>query len=277
MHLRLSALVLATLALQAESYERRTFEGVQEVQLELNLGECKLSRSGDGKVHVEWVWEYPEGVFDTALEQKGTHLALREIYLKDRVSGQTSWRVAVPDGTRVRLNTQRGDVEVQELNLELKGSTGTGDLTLERVQGKVQLSTGAGRVRMSECEGSFTVESGTGSMKVSNAKGALHLACGTGDLELDLPFAPYEDLWLKSATGQVTVSFGSAFSGLLECLTTDERGRVKSPWPFANTNRFTSSEGQCVLKQVQRGKGGAKVHLETATGKLIVKPASGDR
>jgi len=261
--------------LHGEAFQRRVFEAPRELHLDLNLGDCRIEKSGDGKVYVELVQAYPEGVFTPSFEMKGSRLCLGERFTDDRRSGKSQWRIAVPDGLCVAYASQWGSLSIDGVRLDIEGTTGMGSIRLKQVSGAISLSTGTGRIEADGASGDLVLKSGTGDVKARacrlDRRGRFE--SGTGDVDITLPSGRGYELDLASGMGRARLRLlGQAPEGYFELLSTDERGHLRCGWPFDREERFTDARGHCTRKSFTRGGAGTRIVLTVGCGKAEVLP-----
>ncbi|MCP4220232.1 MAG: DUF4097 domain-containing protein [bacterium] len=108
------------------------------------------------------------------------------------------------------------NLKVESNDINLTKSTGTasivctsGDITLDEVVGKICIQTYSGRVDLEDCGGGLKVKSSCGNIQAENIaimeKSAFRTAFGS--IELSLSRSPIADLYLDSASDNITLDF----------------------------------------------------------------------
>ncbi len=105
---------------------------------------------------------------------------------------RVSFRLEVPAGTRVLLETGSGDIRVRGRLGATDARAGSGDVVVGGSTAALRLRTGSGDVRADTTGGAVTAESGSGDVDVRapRARG-LRLRSGFGDVSARVADVPY--------------------------------------------------------------------------------------
>ncbi len=251
-------LVLAPAAVRVQAVELsgpRAFEGVRTLQVRMGGGECRLSPSTDGKVHVE---ENPL-TSDTTLQQTGTQLRVQA-----SPSGRATLHLWVPGGLVVHFQSTSANLRVERIQVDLQASTATGQVEVQGVQGSLRVASASGQVRVKDCDGmALTADTALGGQEVVRVKGRLNLRTGSGRVtlsdfsgELGVS-AGSGDVLLRQVSGNLGVSSGSG-DIQAERLALQERGTFTSG---SGDVVVDMPEGSAFRLQLQTGSGDAQVRL----------------
>ena len=291
----LCLLVSTALFSATEETLDKSFEAQDEVRFKLVLGDCKVKKSTDGRIHVNLVYSYKAEIkFEPIMEIKGSRLILEEKYRgkSENNKGYSKWTVAVPDGIEIDLNSATGSLNVDGLNLEIEGSTGTGEIELSNVKGEFEVSSGTGNVDVKDSEGEFEVSSGTGNVDINNSKGNFeassgtgnvkadgitlddegNFSSGTGDAEVVFPEGTDFELNVSSGTNDAELNMkGKPIEGYFEFKCHARRGRIDSPIKFDEEKEYEEGDQKYLQKSFTKGNKSIRVYISTGTGKAKLK------
>lgn len=120
------------------------------------------------------------------------------------------FRIAVPLGTRISVESGSGNVTVDGVDGEVEIDVGSGDVRVKGLGAGVRVDTGSGRVRAEDVRGRVYVDSGSGEVTVLRADGPVIIDAASGPVEV------------ADVIGDVKVDNGSGAVGL-----TRVRGNVE--------------------------------------------------
>jgi hypothetical protein len=157
-----------------------------------------------------------------------------------RVEGATTWmfggpqlrvHVFVPQGARVEVRSQGGDVRVDDLvgrvrarvrdaDIEIRGVDGPvklrvvgGDTTLDEIRGSVDVTTSEGDIHASWITGPVEARTNDGRIRLEHVSGPITAKSLDGSVELSEVEGPVD---ARSEAGTVSASFTRATGGSLE-------------------------------------------------------------
>lgn len=179
-----------------EKKAEETFDAKKEVCIKLILGDCRLEKSSDSKIHVHLVYEYDQMEnFEFRMEDRGRYINLEEDLKGRNNDGYSRWTVAVPDNTEIEFKSATGNFKIQGLSLDVDASTGTGDVQAAGIT--------------LEYEGDFS--------------------SGTGDAEVEFPDRKDFELTVSSGTNDAVLMMkGKPIKGYFEFKCHARRGRIGS-------------------------------------------------
>jgi hypothetical protein len=301
------SLMVSTAILAAPGEKmNKTFDKKETIRIKLVLGECRLEKSSDGRIHVNLEYAYePEMSYEPRMEERGNTLYLEEKLRGKNPDGHSAWTVAVPGSTEIEFKSATGSLYIEGLDVEVDGSTGTGNIDLKNVKGKYDLSTGTGsvdligskgdfdlssgtgNVKISGSEGTFDTSSGTGNVKIKDCKGDFDAGSGTGNVEAEGLTIEYEGNF-SSGTGDAEVAFpegtnfeltvasgtddaildmnGRPIEGYFEFKCHAKRGHIVSPVRFDKEEEYEENDQKYLIKSFTQGKDTPKVYIKTGTG-----------
>jgi hypothetical protein len=118
------------------------------------------------------------------------------------------FQITVPVGTRLRLSTQNGDVQVRGVKGELEVTTYNGDIAVTET-GRTELRTFTGDIRVRSATGEVRVNSMSGDVEVDQAAGEIEVHTVSGDV--DLRDVRSRFVRVRSTSGRI--SFGGPIDG----------------------------------------------------------------
>jgi hypothetical protein len=305
--------LMASLSLttNAEEEIQKTFDRKKEIRFKLSLGDIRLKKSSDDRIHVHLVYSYEkQDRFEPTLDEKATYLYLRERYHGKNPRGYSKWTVAVPDETKIKFSTGTGDLYVDGLNIEIDGSTGTGEIEINNAKGEFDVSTGTGNLYISHSEGEFDVSSGTGNVYADESQGEFELSSGTGkveiknckgnfevrsgtgdvnahgltleqegtfssgteDVQVAFPEGDFIVLVVSSSTDTASLDMrGKSLDGHFEFTCHARKGRIISPVKFDSEEEYWEGDDKYYRKSFTKGKSKRKIFISTGTGTAQLK------
>lgn len=287
--------LMASLSLttNAEEEIQKTFDRKKEIRFKLSLGDIRLKKSSDDRIHVHLVYSYEkQDRFEPTLDEKATYLYLRERYHGKNPRGYSKWTVAVPDETKIKFSTGTGDLYLDGLNIEIDGSTGTGEIEINNAKGEFDVSSGTGNVYADESQGEFELSSGTGKVEIKNCKGNFEVRSGTGDVnahgltleqegtfssgtedvQVAFPEGDFIVLVVSSSTDTASLDMrGKSLDGHFEFTCHARKGRIISPVKFDSEEEYWEGDDKYYRKSFTKGKSKRKIFISTGTGTAQLK------
>jgi hypothetical protein len=287
----------------------KTFD-VKDLKIDLVLGSCKITKSSDTRIHVHLEYSYSDNEFEARFEEKTRYIDIEEKFYGDNHHGYSRWTVRVPNGVDIDIESATGSLSIEDVDLELEGSSGTGDIELNKTRGEVEVSTGTGsveilnskgefdassgtgRVIVENSEGEFDVSSGTGKVNIEDSKGNFEassgtgkveatkitiedegeFSCGTGDVEVFSPSGNDFDLEVSSGTNDaVLIMGGKPLEGYFEFECHARRGDIISPVKFDKEEDYWEGDNHYLRKSFTKGKGTPRYYIHTGTGRATLK------
>lgn len=290
---------------------RDGFTDVKSIQLSTGSGDAVILRGNGPEVGLVIEYTYSDDVFKPKIRQSGDLLVLEE-EIANRLMmsrGQSTWTLTVPAGLDIRFSTGSGDLEVNDLDVNLNLSSGSGDVSLKRVNGEIRhasgsgdldidafsgtlrSATGSGDFSLSGSSGDFSVATGSGDVDVDGhigalkastgsgdvtvedlvANGDIKIATGSGDIDLELSAEAKGEIWLASGSGSNTLDLnGFAPKGEWVIQTSLNRRRVEAPFEFDSTREVRSNGNRYREYRKVFDGSSPSVKISTGSGEVII-------
>jgi hypothetical protein len=110
--------------------------------------------------------------------------------------------VTVPSRYNVQLNTSGGDIQIGDLNGEVRVKTSGGDVDLGRIGGIVEAKTSGGDVSIASARAAATLGTSGGDIAAGEIHGALNVRTSGGDIEIRRALG---DLVAHTSGGSITI------------------------------------------------------------------------
>jgi hypothetical protein len=303
--------VLVSSGLLAQNVVNKSFKNVKKIKINTASGSCSLVKSKDATVTVDLQHTYEGDRYEPRMEMEGDRLVIKEVFHRNSASGSSNWKLAVPDGLPIQFSTGSGDLEVNDLSVDIDASTGSGDLIFNKVKGKVKGSTGSGDVELSYFTGDIQLNTGSGNMQIRNSGGDISLNCGSGNLklsdnkavisantgsgsidarnlvlegsskfntgsgdaEISLSATPAYDLAVNSGSGDAQLNFnGNDVKGEVVMQANKKNGRIVAPFEFDKTEEVNNwGDNIMVKKTAVKGSSNTRILVSTGSGSAILR------
>lgn len=294
----------------AQSVITDSFTDVTHIELSTGSGDAVFVKGGGSTVELHLEYTYSDSSFEPRIQQNGSTLVLEEEFSRRNNRGRSTWTLTIPDGLDVKFTTGSGDVEANNLVLNLRATLGSGDVSLSYVTGDIRFTSGSGDLELKtyngtlrattgsgdidarDVDGDITVTSGSGDVDIRGANGSLLATTGSGDVSA-LEFASQGDVTLTTGSGDILVSLASALMGDLSLSSgsgTSElrrngheltgklvmrasvrRGRIDAPFRFDSTEDVRNG-GNRVTESIKIfGSSDQRVLIQTGSGSAIIR------
>jgi Toastrack DUF4097 len=286
--LTLSGLLLA----QKEMTVDKTFDNIKSLRIKLVLGDCLLEKSTDTRIQIHLTYSDDNEGFEPDFSVNGSRLTVKEKFYGHDQGGNYHWRVQVPAGVKIDLESATGNIGIDGAEVEIDGNTGTGDIeirnasgdfelntgtggiSVEKSHGEFELNSGTGRVLVEDCQGNFDVNSGTGKVKGVNLviDSEVEFNSGTGSAEISAPAGKEFDLQINSGTGDAVLDMqGKSLEGYFEFRAHSRKGKVICSEKFDKVEEYGENGDTYLRKSFTRGKETPRYFLSTGTGEAELK------
>ncbi|MGD8376665.1 MAG: DUF4097 family beta strand repeat-containing protein [Acidobacteriota bacterium] len=200
----LIALLLSIPALAASDVVERTFPfrgGLVDIGIERGSVEVRTGTGGDVRVRIEASRGRVSDYLDVRFEEgDGLRIEGEEVR-GGSVRGSIHFLIEAPEDIDLRIATDGGHVEVDDVTGEVEITTGGGhiefgdvgrSLVIDTGGGHIQggsvgdrarIETGGGHVEVEQVGGDLEVQSGGGHIEIGDVAGALEVRTGGGHLE----------------------------------------------------------------------------------------------
>ena len=287
----LAIMALPVMAQRPEVIEK-SYEKLDELRIDLVLGDCRLIKSKDNKVKIRLEYTYDDQNFEARFRERSRKLIIEEKFYGRNTEGMALWEIAVPEGMEVDYKSATGDLALHGVHIEIKGQTGTGEIEILDSEGEFDLSSGTGDLEIENCKGEIEVHSGTGDIIIERCAGNFdvhsgtgnvdatevtlefegNFNSGTGDAELKLPKGSEYDLTLGSGTGNAVLDMaGQPIVGYFELVCHKRRGRIRSDLPFDREEEIGQRDHSELVKSFTKGGKTPSYTVRTGTGRAILK------
>lgn len=208
-------------------------------------------------------------------------------------SGESTYELTVPEGTRVvlrsmngsltvrgvkgraDLHTNNGDVEVTDAVGSVEAVTLSGNATVKGVRGDVEATSLSGIVTVSDVLGrSVNAESTSGSIQLSNVTASdIDVSTVAGEVDFSGPLDPRGRYSFVSHSGSVTMIVPASTSARFSIETFN--GEVDSDFPYTLQPNRERRQGSRLEFNV--GSGEARVTAESFSGTISIRRANSSR
>ena len=211
---------------------------------------------------------------------------------------RVSFEIMVPRDYNVDLETSGGNIEVDDLNGDLRSETAGGNLgfgnisgtvwahtaggniTLEGSSGTADLSTSGGNITIGDVDGDVDAETSGGSIRIRRAGGEVRAETAGGNIEVEdvggtieattsggnvsatITRQPSGDCRLSTSAGTVTVTLAAGIAVDVDARTSI--GRVSSDFAIDGTVGRNSIRGSI-------NGGGPELRLRTSAGSIRIR------
>lgn len=177
--------VFAAGALVAHAQEiNKTFSGVKKIRINTSSGDVILAKGNSNDVQVKVSYTYDTDEYQPVFEQSGSTLTLKEDFHKNSVSGKSKWTLTIPDGLELRTSSGSGNVEANDLKVNVSANTGSGNYNWKNVSGDSDINTGSGDINLDACQGDIDLNTGSGDISLDKTNGDVHANTGSGNISL---------------------------------------------------------------------------------------------
>jgi beta-lactamase regulating signal transducer with metallopeptidase domain/DUF4097 and DUF4098 domain-containing protein YvlB len=191
--------------------------------------------------------------------------------------------IQVPRHFNVRLDSAGGDVWIEDVEGEFRGTTGGGELTLRKVKGRAELSTGGGEIEVTDADLEGHVSTGGGQVNLSNVSGGLRATSGSGPV---IRSGQRSDADFESRSEERTSSGRSTTSGSVTTYMDDvparrhslERGAVQIEQAGGDVELGDAPHGAVISTgggSITVGSASDFVDASTGGGRIEIGPVAG--
>jgi hypothetical protein len=290
----------------------KTFTGIKKINLSTSSGSCQLVKSSSNEVQVKVTHTFSSDEYKTLMEQEGSTLILKEDFSKrGSYSGKSSWVLTIPENLDIKFSTGSGDLEINDLTVninsnsgsgdydlnnvkgESKVNTGSGDITIAGYKGDLNLNAGSGDIQIKQGEGDFKANTGSGSIKFYAIQGAMSLNVGSGNISANeivlkgksmfntgsgdasvvLASSPEYNISVNSGSGDATLDFNkNKMDGTLIMTANKKNGKITAPLSFDKTEELDDDNNQVrIRKTAKLGEKDIQIKVSTGSGTAEVK------
>lgn len=278
--------------------------------IELVSADCVVETGPAGEIAVRVVHSYPEGRYEAEIRESVEELRLRERFPGKSSRGSATWRITVPERTRVFFSSASGDFESRGNYEELDARSASGGISVRDLMGRIEINTASGEIRLQDIAGDVSISTASGEVEGSDISGRIRVRTASGDIglkdvvveieastasgkiavselrlaeegnfnsasgyiEVGLGKTPAFDLTLTSASGKAMLDFNeNALAGTFEFSALQRVGHIESPFAFHSEETFIHAGQTYDRKIFTRGSAVPRIVLATASGRVELK------
>ena len=273
------ALLSTTMFAADHNFERTLSTGSSpNVAVATSSGYIHLRPGSDSQVHVAAHLHAGNGWFgggdvearidqivrNPPIQQNGNDLQVGERHSGDLYRNIViDYEVTLPRGASIEVSTGSGDVELQDVGVRFKGSSGSGSLRARNLHGPANLDTGSGDIELTEdAPGDVRAQTGSGNVRLTGVSGGLKAGTGSGDIEVS--GNPASDWRLDTGSGSIRLNLGSSARFVFNASTGS--GTIRSQQPIAMQGDLNNHH---VVGSVNGG--GPTLRITTGSGDVEIK------
>lgn len=182
----------------AQTTVGRGFRGVKLIKINTTGGTMNVGRSNTGMVQVTVTFNLDKKDYHPVFEQTDSTLFLKEDFIfKPSTISESIWQVDVPDGLAIQYSSKAGDLNVQNLKIDISASSFSGNYNWKDVTGNSTIESPGGDTEIENYRGYIAIKGRSGNVIISKATGNVEINVGPGDITL------------KDVTGNISVTTGS--------------------------------------------------------------------
>ncbi|MHC4971534.1 MAG: DUF4097 family beta strand repeat-containing protein [Planctomycetota bacterium] len=198
-------------------------------------------------------------------ERTGDTLTIAPEFPDERRSGDgASFKVRLPDASRIVAETSNGSVKVILLGGDLRIRTSNGGVGVIDHKGPVEIETSNGGVLMRNISGRVRARTSNGEMVAENVGAPTDLKSSNGGIQLVLAADQAGPIHARTSNGAIGVTIGGAFRGPVWLKTSNGRLVVQ--------DRF----GRVTSKKLDKGKRSGTVHVGKGGEKSTIQTSNGN-
>jgi DUF4097 and DUF4098 domain-containing protein YvlB len=247
-----------------EAFEKHQIEFSQDgnnVEIQSNTKGFNPLKNLFNNFRVEYTVSIPAR-FDVDVRTTGGNLDVED--LDGQVKVQTtggSINIGKVTG-EVRAKTAGGNIKIAGTKSDADAQTTGGSLSIGNVEGKLVAKTAGGNITLDHIKGSIEASTTGGSIKVAAADGPIHAGTSGGNVSAELGDNASGECTLKTTGGSVKVTLPDKIAADVHASTTG--GRVNSDFD----GEFNKQRTKFVAKL---NGGGPEMRLLTAGGNVDIR------
>ena len=192
---------------------------------------------------------------------------------------ESSFEIWVPVEFHCSIETEGGDLDIENLKGDIKAITGGGDVEITDIDGTINAITGGGDIRIQNALKKVTVTTGGGDIEIESAGGPVDVTTGGGDVSVS---ETRQDVKVQTGGGDITILESQ---GNLDATTGGGDIEISKCGGAVNV---TTGGGDIALKNLQNScrirTGGGDIygdniagdtHIETGAGDVVLNNLSG--
>lgn len=116
-------------------------------------------------------------------KSKGIHIDIFGFKISEGIFTENV-KIIVPSNINLSINNISGDIDVENINGDVKLKTVSGDIRLEDIKGDVDCYTLSGDIRINNISGEFNITSKSGDISINNIEKEGFIKTYSGDLKI---------------------------------------------------------------------------------------------
>ena len=154
----------------------KIYDGVKDIRLNTSAGDGIIKKGSGNQVKVTLEYTYDDDSFEPIFEQSGSRLELGEEFERNfRTSGRSTWTLEIPDDIDFNFNASSGDLQIDNLKIEVDANVSSGDVELSSLIGNINVNASSGDIDVDNLEGDFQANVSSGSIEVADSKGDMEI------------------------------------------------------------------------------------------------------
>ncbi len=303
--------LLLVFGANAQEKISKSFEGIDDLSVNLASGDCTLKKGTSSTVEVVVQYTFDNDDFRPEFEQRGSRLIIKEKFERGSHNGWSKWTITIPDGLELAFNSGSGDLIAENIKLDITSNSGSGDIDLSETSGGATINTGSGDVEIDTQDGDISVNTGSGDVRLSSGKGEIKINAGSGDISITDSNADFSvntgsgnitarnitiagksgfnsgsgdarvslasslehDISVNSGSGDAVLDFNNnAINGVIRMEANKKNGRIIAPFEFDKVEEEEHGNQTKVIKTARIGSKDIDIEVGTGSGKAeIVK------
>jgi DUF4097 and DUF4098 domain-containing protein YvlB len=190
--------------------------------------------------------------------------------------------IHVPKQYHLELETSGGEIDIRDVQGNVKGETSGGNITIGGIEGRVHVETSGGNIEAHNVNGDLFLETSGGSIDLQGAKGNADVSTSGGDIRITEAdgkvraetsggsihlkiVGPNRGISAETSGGDIQILIGKDVGADLDAETSG--GTVVCDLPLTVSGRVSESR--------VRGKvngGGSLIYAHTSGGDVQIKP-----
>ncbi len=161
--------------------------------VDTDFGNLTINGSSDNKVHVVVTIKGDQDEIDrypVVIEQNGNTVSVtahnRGSHFRwfDMNSLNARYEISIPVNFNLDISTAGGNIRIDNVKGEIKGSTSGGDIDVKRLEGDIKIETSGGNVKGQELYGTIDLRTSGGDIDIENSTGKLMTETSGGNIRI---------------------------------------------------------------------------------------------
>jgi hypothetical protein len=296
----LVVMLMSVAMIYGQKFEQN-FSGIDEIQLTTGSANCRVVKSSGNTVTVTLDHNLGSD-YQPIVENRNGKLTIRDNDKRPR--GEMNWTLSIPDNIELKYTAGSGNIEIENLAIDLTSISGSGNIELNGVTGSITSTTGSGNIEIDNFDGDFKANTGSGNIKGDQVKGTLKVNCGSGmisfsnvqaeikgnvgsgdiritnfilagnsafnsgsgDVSVKLGATPTHGLSMNSGSGNSVLDRnGHALNADIVMTASKKNGKISAPFKFDKEEEVEEGN-QIIMKKYASLGSGNKVEISMGTG-----------